>query len=107
GVNVTAPLDLDRESSSGAQERAGKWARAARIAMIAAAIVPALWHIVTILRIFRSRMAYPMDIDRMEGGILLHAHRILHHQPLYGDPTGFFLPFLYPPFFHYFTALVA
>ncbi|MBI4699717.1 MAG: hypothetical protein HY744_00895 [Deltaproteobacteria bacterium] len=57
----------------------------------------ALWQIVQLLRIFWGRFDYPMDLEWMEGGQLLHAYRVLHGQPLYGDCADGFLPFPYSP----------
>jgi hypothetical protein len=68
-------------------------------------LAPAAWHIAALAQIFASRMTFPMDIEWMEGGMLLHAHRLLHGEPVYGPPSQGFLPYPYPP--GYFAATAA
>src|SRR5262245_28916875 len=67
-------------------------------------LVPAAWHIAAISWIFASRINYPMDIEWMEGGALLHAYRFMHGQPVYGPPSQGFLPYPYPPLHFVFIA---
>jgi hypothetical protein len=61
-------------------------------------LVPVLWHISLLARIFASRLTYPMDAEWMEGGELYHAYRWLHGQTVYGPPAQGFTPYGYPPF---------
>ena len=74
--------------------------RAARLALFLADLVllaPAAWQIAALVWIFASRITYPMDIEWMEGGALLHAHRFLRGEPVYGPPSQGFIPYPYPP----------
>jgi hypothetical protein len=53
------------------------------------------------------RLAYPYDLEWMEGGQLTHALRILQHQPIYAPPSLEFIPYLYTPFYPILLAAVA
>ncbi|HHH28073.1 MAG TPA: hypothetical protein ENK57_06980, partial [Polyangiaceae bacterium] len=55
------------------------------------------FHAIQLGRLFGSRIAYPYDLEWMEGGQLYHAHRLLHGASIYRDCTDGFLPFPYPP----------
>ena len=45
------------------------------------------------------RIAYPYDLEWMEGGMLCHALRLLHGQPIYAAPSVDFIPHLYTPLY--------
>ena len=47
----------------------------------------------------RLRIAYPFDLEWMEGGMLVHALRVRDGLPLYTTPTADFIPFIYPPLY--------
>ncbi|MBW2454096.1 MAG: hypothetical protein JRI68_06285, partial [Deltaproteobacteria bacterium] len=55
------------------------------------------WHVIQLTRTFAGRLAYPMELEWMEGGQLYHAYRLLHGLPLYGPCVDGFIPFPYPP----------
>lgn len=78
-------------------------ARALLLVLGLALLVPALWHVATLAQIFAARIGYPMDIEWMEGGALLHTHRLLAGEAVYGPPSQGFLPYPYPPV--HFTAV--
>lgn len=44
-----------------------------------------------------SRMAYPFDLEWMEGGMLAHAWQLQEGRPLYPSPNPHFVPYVYPP----------
>jgi len=46
---------------------------------------------------FAGRMAYPYDLEWMEGGMLAHAWRVQQWYPLYVEPNRDWIPYLYPP----------
>jgi hypothetical protein len=46
---------------------------------------------------FARRIAYPYDLEWMEGTMLLHALRLREGQPLYAPPSLEFVAFAYPP----------
>jgi len=56
---------------------------------------------------FAHRLAYPYDLEWMEGGMLAHALRLVEGKPLYGPPTLDFVPFLYTPLYPSMLALLA
>jgi hypothetical protein len=62
------------------------------IALAAAAFV-------VLARVFLLRLAYPLDLEWMEGGTLTHAYRLAHGQPLYAEPSVDFVSFLYTPLY--------
>ena len=74
------------------------------VALLAA--IAALWQVATLLFVFGSRIAYPMDLEWMEGGSLYHAHRLMLGQGIYVDPSEGFLPYPYPPLHFAVLALV-
>jgi len=53
------------------------------------------------------RLAYPFDLEWMEGAMVHHVARVLAGKPLYGPPALEFTPFLYPPLYYWVCALAA
>jgi hypothetical protein len=47
--------------------------------------------------VFARRFVYPYDLEWMEGGMIAHALRLVHHQPIYAPPSVDFIPYLYTP----------
>ena len=47
------------------------------------------------------RIAYPFELEWMEGEMVVHVARVLQGQPLYVAPGLSFVPFAYPPLFYY------
>lgn len=66
---------------------------AALVALAALAALAALGWVVA------HRIAYPYDLEWMEGGMLCHALRLLHGQPIYVAPSVDFIPHLYTPLY--------
>jgi hypothetical protein len=58
---------------------------------------PAAWNVVALVRVFASRLTFPMDLESMEGGCMYQGYRVLHGMYLYGSPAGGFVPYGYPP----------
>ena len=54
-----------------------------------------------------SRLFYPYDLEWMEGGVLLHGHRVLNGKELYPYPSEDYIPFIYPPLYYWMLAGVA
>ncbi|MFK7929272.1 MAG: hypothetical protein AB8H79_13850 [Myxococcota bacterium] len=44
-----------------------------------------------------GRLAYPYDLEWMEGGQLAHAWRLQHGRPIYPAPGPDWIPYIYPP----------
>jgi hypothetical protein len=57
----------------------------------------ALLLVGSLLRILATRLTYPIDLEWIEGGQLLHAYRVLHGQELFTPPNVGFMPYSYPP----------
>ena len=75
----------------------------AAIAVAAAALIAAgagLVELALHARLFAGRVSFPLDLEWMEGGVLVHAHRVAHGQPLYVKPSLDFIPFLYTPLYY-------
>jgi hypothetical protein len=59
------------------------------------------------VRQFLLRVGYPFDLEWMEGGMLLHADRVLRGKGIYGPPSLEFIPFIYPPLYPWVLAACA
>jgi hypothetical protein len=77
-----------------------KIARAVALAAAAIAYVALAW-------VIAHRVAYPFDLEWLEGATLWHAQRIFDGQALYPAPTIDFVPHPYPPLYPALLALVA
>jgi hypothetical protein len=53
------------------------------------------WH----FRLFFTRARFPLDLEWMEGGMLLHAARLAEGKTVYVAPSLDFIPFLYTPLY--------
>ncbi len=58
-----------------------------------------------LVQIITQRIAYPFELEWMEGGVLHQVLRVVHHQPLYGDLSLDFIPALYMPLYYAFSAM--
>jgi len=52
-----------------------------------------------LLVVFATRIAFPLELEWMEGGLLHQAIRFQHGAAMYGPPSVDFVPFLYPPLY--------
>jgi len=77
------------------------------VAAVVAGAIPALVQIVWHARLFAGRATFPLDLEWMEGGTLLHAQRIAHGQGIYVAPSLDFIPFLYTPLYPALLALLS
>jgi hypothetical protein len=77
------------------------------VVALVVATVPALvqlgWH----LRLFAGRAGFPLDLEWMEGGMLVHAQRIAAGQGIYVKPSLDFIPYLYTPLYPALLALLS
>ena len=53
------------------------------------------------------RIAYPYELEPMEGGMVDHVRQILEGKALYVPPSLNFVPYAYPPFFYYLAAFLS
>lgn len=61
----------------------------------------AVFILVLLLQTYAGRVGYPFDLEWMEGGMLAHAQRVIDGKPLYVEPSSEFIPFIYPPLYHW------
>jgi hypothetical protein len=50
------------------------------------------------------RLQYPYDLEWMEGGMLIHALRVIEGKGLYVQPSSDFIPYIYPPLYSWILA---
>jgi 4-amino-4-deoxy-L-arabinose transferase-like glycosyltransferase len=62
-------------------------------------------YIVMFLAVVVLRIAYPYELEWMEGGTVDHVRQILSGAQVYGPPSLKFVPYVYPPFYYYVSAL--
>lgn len=70
-------------------------------------VLGALWYLGSYLVVALARIAYPYDLEWMEGGVLEHVARVLGGQPIYVPPSLDFTPYIYAPLYYYVAALFA
>ena len=73
----------------------------------AAALVAAAWAYASLAWVVAHRVAYPFDLEWLEGATLWHAQRLVDGLPLYPAPTLAFVPHPYPPLYPALIALGA
>ena len=71
--------------------------------MAALALAPLVVYVAVAVR----RVAYPFELEWMEGGSVAHVSRLLHGHPLYGPPSIDFVAYDYPPLYFVASAAVA
>ncbi|HEY2739292.1 MAG TPA: hypothetical protein VGK45_12875, partial [Thermoanaerobaculia bacterium] len=96
----TSPPDSSPPESGALGRRAKRFAEG--LAALALFLVP----LGRFLRVAAARFDYPFDLEWMEGGVLLHAQRLLTGHPLYAAPGLDFIPFMYPPGYYALLAAV-
>lgn len=62
-------------------------------------VLPALYQLYLLSTAITGRLAYPYDLEWMEGGILHHAQRIHDGRGIYVAPSIDFIPYLYTPLY--------
>ncbi len=86
-----------------ARERAARRRSAARLLEVfrnwlpLLLTVPALFVTAQLLSILATRLTFPVDLEWIEGGQLLHAYRVLRGEELFTEPNVGFMPYSYPP----------
>jgi len=71
------------------------------------AITIGIAFIAIVLALSIMRLAYPYEIEWMEGAMMDHVVRILDGKPIYTAPSIDFVAWLYPPLYYYIVAAVA
>jgi hypothetical protein len=72
----------------------------------APAALGAGWIAALLGRTWALRVPHPYDLEWMEGGMLLHGLRVMQGLPLYVQPSGDFIPFIYPPLYAWLLGLL-
>jgi hypothetical protein len=72
-----------------------------------AAVLGAVAQLLVMLAVAAARLAYPFELEWLEGGSLDHVRRVLQGRPLYGPPSPEFTPFMYTPLYYYASAAFA
>lgn len=68
--------------------------------------IPAVYQLALMISAIAGRIAYPYDLEWMEGGMLHHALRIQTGHGVYVAPSIEFIPYLYTPLYPAVLALV-
>ena len=68
--------------------------------------IPALAQIALLLYAVVRRLAYPYDLEWMEGGMLNHALRLQTGDGIYVPPSVDFIPYLYTPLYPWLLAVL-
>jgi hypothetical protein len=79
--------------------------RFARLVLWVLVAMPALYQVGLLIQAIAGRIAYPYDLEWMEGGLLHHALRIHQAQGIYVAPSVDFIPYLYTPLYPTLIAL--
>ncbi len=61
--------------------------------------IPGLVQLALLAYAVTHRIAYPYDLEWMEGGMLAHAQRMLDGHSIYSPPSVDFIPYLYTPLY--------
>ncbi|MGM0595599.1 MAG: hypothetical protein ACQES9_01030 [Myxococcota bacterium] len=64
----------------------------------------AIFIIFSFIPVLYQRFYYPLDLEWMESGMLIHIQRILEGKPLFVKPGVNFIPFAYTPLYYYVTS---
>ncbi len=73
----------------------------------AVALVAAALSFLALVFVISQRIAYPFDLEWLEGATLWHAQRLADGLPLYPPPTIDFVPHPYPPLYPALLALLS
>lgn len=68
------------------------------------ALLASLLSVAAYLVVASQRMAYPFELEWMEGGMVDAVRRLLAGQPLYVPPSLEYVPFIYAPLYFYVSA---
>ncbi|HEY0987110.1 MAG TPA: hypothetical protein VGD80_08665, partial [Kofleriaceae bacterium] len=98
------PEDLPTAIVADARPPVG-WSRVAQLVLWGIVALPAIYQIGLLIEAIAGRIAYPYDLEWMEGGLLQHALRIRQGQGIYMPPSVDFIPYLYTPLYPTLLAL--
>jgi len=81
------------------------WRRAAMacdIALVALACI----LLARLVGVFALRLAFPFELEWMEGAVVDHVRRVLDGQALFREPSVTFTPYIYTPLYYHVSAAV-
>jgi len=84
-----------------------RWWSVIAIIGLGLCVLPAVLSLIAQGRLFAGRVSYPIDLEWMEGGMLVHAQRIADGQGIYVAPSMEFIPYLYTPLYPALVALLS
>lgn len=87
------PLHSDIDASASAHATRITMVELARFAVL----VFALLYLIVYLGCALLRLSYPWEIEWMEGGMIVHAARVLRGLPIYARPSLDFIAYFYTP----------
>jgi hypothetical protein len=97
----------NRASTPASAELRGAAARRAAVVLLWLVLAaPAIYQLVQLTTAIAGRAGYPYDLEWMEGGMLVHAHRLAHGHGIYAAPSVDFIPYLYTPLYPALLALL-
>ncbi|HEY6867400.1 MAG TPA: hypothetical protein VI792_09090, partial [Candidatus Eisenbacteria bacterium] len=67
----------------------------------------ALLFVASFIVLAAARLAYPFELEWLEGGSLAMMRRILAGKPLYAAPSLEYVAFNYTPFYYWVSSLLA
>ncbi len=76
----------------------------AKVLFLSIPTVLAISIIFSFIPALYQRFYYPLDLEWMESGILVHVQRILEGKSLFVEPSVNFIPFAYTPLYYYVTS---
>jgi hypothetical protein len=88
------------------QKRRPLW-NAVVVALVVGVGAGGLRHLWLLGQTFYSRVAFPLDLEWMEGGTLVHALRLAQGKGIYVEPSVDFIPFLYTPFYPFLLSILS
>jgi len=95
------PIGRPEPAPSGA-DGAG-WDRWLRAALILAVTL----HVAAFLYVTLQRVAYPFELEWMEGALVDHTARVCRGEPIYTAPSVEHISYLYTPLYYYVSAVVS
>jgi len=74
--------------------------------MLKILFIASLFYFLLFVWVVVQRIAYPFELEWMEGAMLDHVIRVMQSRPLYIEPSLEFIPFLYTPLFYFISAFL-
>src|SRR5215831_5931129 len=99
GCRCATPAPTGARTACGSAPSASEADVRARRLAFAVVSIPALVQVALLVYAVARRVAYPYDLEWMEGGMLNHALRLADGRGIYVPPSVHFVPYLYTPLY--------